>query len=61
MLKLFPLLGDFYFFLIADECVTLLLSVLNVNSVVFKCVKMKTPSAEDHFQWRSVIDFLFFF
>lgn len=39
---------------------TLLLSVLSVNSVVFKYVKMKSPSAEDHFQWRSVIDFLFF-
>lgn len=48
------------FFLIAGECVTLLSSVCSVNSVEFKHVKMKSASADDHFQWRSVIDFLFF-
>lgn len=56
---IFPLPDDF-FFLIAGECVTLLSSVCSVNSVEFKHVKMKSASADDHFQWRSVTDFLFF-
>lgn len=46
---IFPLLDDF-FFLIVGGCATLLSSVCSVKSVVFKHVKMKSTSAEDHFQ-----------
>lgn len=47
--RIFPLLDDFFFY-----CwrVTLLSSVCSINSVLFKHVKMKCVSPEDHFHWR---------